>query len=378
MPHSFLPPSGAAAWSQCAQWPTMNKLYPQDDTAESIEGTAAHWVCSELLRGRTYPVGHIAPNSVAVTEEMLDGADLYRDSLETRLFFKAPPGYTSVEEIVYIPSIHADCFGTPDAWEYFPGDAHLEIVDYKYGHGFIDEYFNKQGLLYALGAIEALLKAGIMLPDPEKISVSFTVVQPRCYYRGAPVRTHSYTVAEAAQYIRQIEAAALAATTPNPTATTNPECGHCPGRHACSALQRAAYNDAEYADERQPHNLSPQAAALELRMLERSYERLGARVDGLKELTLANIKNGASIPYYRVEAGKGRRNWTASAEQIIAIGIVLGKDLSKPGVITPAQAEKLGLDEAVSNSYSQITPGSLKLIQQNNADARRVFSEPGE
>jgi hypothetical protein len=55
------------------------------------------------------------------------------------------------------------------------------------------------------------------------------------------------------------------------------------------------------------------------------------------------------------------------------MGQLFGVDLSKPGVKTPKQAKKSGVDEAVIKAYS-ITPlGSIKLVPDNPADARRVF-----
>jgi hypothetical protein len=361
--HSFLPPSGASAWSRCALWPTMNANHPQDDSPESIEGTAAHWVVTELLSGRTVTESATAPNGVIVSGEMLDGADLVCETVGRRL----PVAQLHLEETLAIPAIHADCFGTPDIWAY--SDGHLEVIDYKFGHGFVDEYFNLQGLLYAIGI---LWKLGIYTTYTG--TISFTVVQPRCYYRGEPVRTHTYTIAEAGEYIDAMRSAALMAHQQQPTAITGEQCEQCPGRHACSALQRSAYSAAEHADNRQPHTLTPQAAALELRMLERAYERLGARVDGLKELTLANIRAGAHIPYYRAEAGKGKAQWNVSDETIITVGKMLGKDLSKITAVTPNQAKKY-IDESVIIGYSQHIPGSVKLIPENNSDARRVFGK---
>jgi hypothetical protein len=347
----------------------MNAQFPQDDSPESIEGTAAHWVVSELLSGRTVIEGQISPNGVSISGEMLDGADLVCETVGRRM----PVAQLHIEETVSIPQIHAECFGTPDIWSYSPGNPHLEIIDYKFGHGFVDEYFNLQGLLYALGILAHLKVASVV--DIRHVSVSFTVVQPRCYYRGEPVRTHSYTIQDAAEYIDALQSAAAMAKQPQPLAVTGDQCSHCPGRHTCSVLQRAAYSDAEYADNRQPHTLSPQSAALELRMLERALSRLEARVDGLRELTLANIKAGANIPYYRLEAGKGRVQWTAAPEQIITIGQMLGKDLSKPGVVTPSQAAKLSIDASVISAYSQLIPGAQKLVPENNSDARRVFGK---
>ena len=71
--HSYLPPSGAHVWSKCAAWPRMNERFPQEyDSAAGAEGTAAHWLAWELLRGIT-PMGLTAPNGIVVTDEMIEG-----------------------------------------------------------------------------------------------------------------------------------------------------------------------------------------------------------------------------------------------------------------------------------------------------------------
>lgn len=367
--HSFLPPSGASAWVRCALWPTMNARYPQADSAASIEGTAAHWVATTMLDPQIIQpkAGDIAPNGVSVTDEMVEGGELVRDTVRARM-----PGLKlHIEERIAATRIHPDCFGTPDVWAHTGASHHIEILDYKYGHGFVDEYFNWQGLAYLAGILESAYDVDKF---PNDITVSFTIVQPRCYYGGSPVRTHDFSVKDIPPYMLRLRDAASAAMQPTPTATTNPECCHCAGRHACSALQRAAYSDAEFADDRQPFDLSPQAAALELRMLERAYDRLGSRVDGLKELTLANIRAGKSVPYYKLEPGRGKVAWTVPDEQVITLGQMFGKDLSKPGVLTVTQARKLGIDEGVTLAYSQIIPGSQKLVAQNNVEVRKVFT----
>jgi hypothetical protein len=369
--HSFLPPSGASAWLRCAQWPTMNALYPQDDSPESIEGTAAHWVGTELIAGRVHSEGSCAPNGPIVTGEMVDGAELLRDTVAARM----PGLQLHIEEKIAATQIHPLCFGTPDVWARTGASKRIEIVDYKFGHGFVDEWFNSQLMTYLAAIIEKEFDPARI---PTDIIVAFTIVQPRCYHRGAPVRTHEFSIKEIQPYMIALRDAATAATQPNPPATTNPECVYCPGRHACSALQRAAYSDAEFADARQPHDIPLPAAALELRMLERAYERLGARVDGLRELILANLRAGQPVPHYKLEAGRGRAQWTITPEQLITVGQLLEKDLSKPGVVTPAQAKKIGVDDSVISAYSEITSGSLKLVQQNNSDIRRVFTSNGE
>ena len=372
--HSILPPSGAAAWRRCGLWVAMNQAFPQPDSPETLEGTAAHWVAWEILAGRPVAEGTPAPNGVIVTDEMIEGGELLVATIRERMPLEQF-GQWHIEEPVQIPRVHPQCWGTPDAWGFALSLATLEVVDYKFGHRFVDEYENDQGVAYTAGIIDVLaekLGKGPGLLD-QVITVNFTIVQPRCFYKGKPVRTWSVKASDLRGHINILAGAAEKALLPEPTAVTNEECRDCPGRHACPALQRAAYADAEYAVKSSPVELSPAAASLELRMLERSLERLQARVDGMREAVATYIRQGHSVPFHRAQQGYGRQQWTMPPEQVIAMGQLMGVDLSKPGVKTPTQAKKAGVDEAVIKAYS-ITPlGSIKLVPDNPADARRVF-----
>ena len=372
--HSILPPSGAGAWKLCGLWVAMNQAYPQPDTPESLEGNAAHWVFAEMLAGRPVLEGMQAPNGVFITDEMIEGGELVVDTVRARMPVErfGPP---RVEEAVAIPRIHAQCWGTPDIWAFSASPLVLEVVDYKFGHRFVDEYENDQGVAYIAGLVDVLAAKfgeGSGLFD-QRLKVNFTVIQPRCFYKGSPVRTWSVMASDLRAHTNQLANAAGVALAPNPPAVTNSECGDCPGRHACPALQKAAYHDAEFAVKSSPVELPPAAASLELKMLERSLERLQSRVEGMREAVATYIRQGHSVPWHRAEQGYGRQQWTMPVDQVLAMGSLMGVDLSKPGVKTPKQALKSGVDEAVIKAYS-ITPlGSIKLVPDNPADARRVF-----
>lgn len=373
--HAFLPPSSASSWALCALWPTMNQRYPREASAEAAEGTAAHWAAWEILANRECKEGTAAPNGQIITEEMLDGADLLVDIIRARI-----PAMPHIEDQIAIP-FGTGNFGTPDVWAVSSHRQQIEIIDYKFGHRFVDEFWNFQGLCYLAGIVEILSKLwriGPGLMDQQGLTVSFTVVQPRCFYKGKPVRTHTFQLIEAREHFNRLANMAEASTVSAPVATTNVHCIDCPGRHACSALQLAAYSDAEVSNARSPVDLTPEAAALELRFLSRSLDRLEARVDGLKELVIANLRAGKGVPYFRLEPGYGRKSWTIPDGQVIAIGQMFGKDLSKVAVVTPNQASKAGIDESVvaANSFTPST--ALKLVAENPADARKVFGQPQE
>lgn len=368
--HSILPPSGAAAWRRCPMWVTMNQRYPKPDTPESQEGTAAHWVFGEMLAGRPMHDGLQAPNGVYVTAEMIEGGELVCDVVAAR-GLRNP----RVEVPVRCNYIHAQCWGTPDLSEYLPDQWCIEILDYKFGHKFVDEFENDQGIAYSAGLLEELdktLDKGSGLID-QSLKINFTVIQPRCFYKGSSVRTWSFMAHELRTHINLLATAAAKALEPNPVAITNAECGYCPGRHTCPALQQAAYSDAEFAVMSAPVELSPTAASLELKMLQRAQDRLDARVEGLREAVLAMARQGHRVPWHKVTQGDARTIWTHPPEDVIAVGQLMGVDIAKPGVLTPKQAAKAGIDDTVIKAYSITPPGAFKLEPDSPADARRVF-----
>lgn len=373
--HSFLPPSGAAAWRVCAMWPTMNQLYGQGGTQESREGTAAHWAFAELLEGRPICDGLVAPNDVVLTEEMIEGAELVREVVEARIPKRGMMHRLHIESRVSIPEVHELCFGTPDIWGFDQETMTLEVIDYKYGHKFVDEYDNYQGVAYVCGIIDVLAQhfgVAVSLLD-QGLRVNFTVIQPRCFYRGNAVRTWSFMASDIRAHVNQLKAAALEALEVSPKSTTNEECCHCPGRHACQALQKAAYRDAEISTQTLPDELTPDAASLELKFLQRALDRLQSRCDGLTETVTAFARSGKVTPWHSVEQGYGRQVWTVSPEQVAALGDLYSVQLRKTAVVTPKQAAKIGIDESVISAYSVTPTGKIKLIPANPADAARVF-----
>lgn len=369
--HSFLPPSGAKAWSVCPMWATMNATFPQDDTPETLEGEAAHWVLSEaLLTGKLMSEGEITPNGTPVTLEMIEGAELAAGFISP-LMLECPTW--KIEQSFLIPRIHKDCFGTPDFWSYREGV--LNVVDYKFGHRFVDAFECLQLIAYAAGSIWGLadqLATGVGTLD-QHLRVRFTIIQPRCYRQQSPIRTWEVHASDLRPYFNKLQYAAELATSQNPKAVTNPECRDCPGRHACQTLQEAAYSDSEYSSQSTPLELPPAAASLELRMMERALERLQSRVDGLRGQLVLQAKSGASLPHHALQQGYGRTTWTVSDAEVLSLGALYNVDLSKPGLKTPQQAKKLGIDDAVITAYSKTPMGEIKLIPHNSADARRVF-----
>lgn len=359
--HSILSPSSAPIWKHCAAYPTMSRKYPGEESEEAKEGTAAHWAAWEIFAGNPAFEGMVASNGVIATQEMIDGAEL----LIGTLLSIAPHGAWNIEQTVDIFD-DLDCHGTPDAWSYDEQSCTLTIVDYKFGHRFVEEFENDQCVLYARGIIDML---GV---DDQTLKVDVVIVQPRCYYRGEPVRTWHLMGSDIRGQINMLRMAGERALDIDPQATTNPGCRHCPARHDCPALQKATYADVETSTCSTPINITAQAAAIELKMLERAQDRIEARIKGLSAFILNQVKLGQRVPHYQLSQSYGNRKWLLDDKTVASVGDAFGYDLRKNAVVTPSQAIKLGIDEAVIKEYSVVPMGELKLTP--SPDPRKLFS----
>lgn len=157
--HAILSPSGAEGWMNCNGKPFMEKGLPDDESEYAAEGTAAHTLAQMCLthghptleyKGTRITVGH---RTFEVTDEMAEHVQKYVNIVralsvngELLIEQKLPIGHITGEE---------GATGTSDAVVLAVNDDELIIVDLKYGQGVkVFAERNKQGMLYALGALE--------------------------------------------------------------------------------------------------------------------------------------------------------------------------------------------------------------------------------
>lgn len=370
MGHMFLPPSGAGDWVHCPYWPTANRDNPQPDTPASIEGNCAHTVVSDMLtKGRIVEVGQPidAGSPHLVDAEMLEGAQMYvADVLENA---KGQGVY--VEQKVYATSIHEDhCGGTPDAFAWVNA-SHLVVWDYKYGHDYVPAFQNWQLMTYVRGILDTFDIDGL---QEQRLTVDMRLIQPRNYDREGHVRSWSAKASDLRAFWNILRGSADEATSPNPQARTGTHCKHCPGRHTCPTLQRAAYAQTKYAGQGQPFALSGEALGKELRRLQDSRELIDARITGLEMEAAAKIKARESVDGFTLERGLGRTYWSIPFEKIVEQGQMWGVKTQQDKAITPRQAIQAGMPEAVVASLSKRAPTEEKLVRNENTVAIKLFS----
>jgi hypothetical protein len=383
--HDILAPSAAPRWVHCpASVPLEAQRPDQADTPANAEGKAAHHIAAEQLRalkagvtpGFVAVAGDMTPGGVVITDEMIEAVQLFVDDVVDSVGHDCLE-YLHIEEYQPIPHVHTNNGGTPDVWwaAIRPGvGAYVHVRDFKYGHRFVDAYENWQLIDYAIGIIGRGEFAGI---PPERIEIELAIVQPRSYHPIGPIRFWKLTGAELlGQYFVALKDAALSAMGNNPSAVVGPWCYDCEARGGCSALQRAGDNAMDFAMSATLQDLPPEALGVELRMSERALTLLESRVAGLQAQATALIQSGQFVPGYEIQRANTREIWMKPPAEIFALGDLMGVNLRKDSApITPSQARKAGIDEAIVAGYSGRPPGKPQLTPTNTAVTRRVFQK---
>lgn len=375
--HAAIAPSGLARTVQCNGWLQMAAKFPEPaPTEESLEGDAAHWVALMMARVQRDGIGAIpcagqrAPNGVIIDEEMIDAGHVYLEALE------GLPGVG--EQAVKITRVHEhQCWGTPDFWQYSPVTKRLRVVDFKYGHRYVEVFANWQLMAYAAGIMEEV--DGI---DEDQIALELVIVQPRNFHKDGPIRAWGANgrlkATSLRTYINEAYDAAYKALMPNPETRTGPECRDCPARHGCDTLRKAAYNAVDVAGDTDVSLHDAGDIGRELRILHLAQERLKARVTGLEEQAIAKLKAGSVVPFYKLDETKPRQGWDGTVDDIMDMVSLVSPDVADKIVTrklcTPKQAIKAGIDATVIAQYATNPRGTLKLAPDSLSTASKVFS----
>jgi len=380
--HYFLAPSSASLTIHCEAAPLLTSRYPEPDDDSTRAGSASHWAGAELFAGRYPRAGSLAPNGVILDQDMIDGAEMWYESVMATLSaFPNEPLASNllIESPVVNDALHpTHNGGTPDslAWRLGPAPLrYLFIDDYKYGHAVVEAFENWQMINYA--ALE-LRRVGANGLDDQNIYVQMRVIQPRAPHRDGPVRTWTVKASDLRPYFNRLAQKYAAATGADPQARPGEWCKtqYCSAARGCVALQRAASYVTQQAHAAQTYDTAPADAAIELRQLEEAAAIISARRDAVQEHVGALLRQGIPVPGYYLEAGRGSERIRAGEEAaFVAAAELYGVDVRKPlATITPLQARGKGVPQEITDLFSERRPGEMKVTRDDTL-ARRIFGK---
>ena len=356
----------------------MEASYPETEPDQpELEGTAAHWVAADVLKryqAGEVPVdsdylGTITEEGVVVTPEMWDAVDGYICKVMRSVGGRANVGHLHVEQKIQIPIFENTIEGTPDVWYVNPSDNSLHIWDFKYGWGIVEAFYNWQLLCYALGVVHNL-RAGVV----HVYKIVLHVHQPRPYHPDGPVRQWVINPSLLDSYAIQLSEAVIRAKLPNPPLKVGRHCKDCKASHSCPALGESVYTMLDFIGKSLPDELQGSDLGKHLTCLRDLKSLVDGRLDSIEVQALSHIKSGVSVPGWVAEPKSNMRIWAVDTASVKAMGELMGVSTVVEKPITPAQAEKAGVDKKVVNSLVDKRPGELGLRPQAaSKTAEKVF-----
>ncbi len=172
--HAILSASGAHRWLNCPPSAQLERQFSEQASAAAKEGTIAHVLAEQKLRGA---LGFFSADveGLDADEEMdrytNDYVDFVLESIESAKL-QCPDPRVLIEQRLDFSEFVPEGFGTGDC--IIVGDGSLHVIDFKYGQGVVVECEdNPQMKLYALGALNLF----DVLYDIDEIAMS--IFQPR-------------------------------------------------------------------------------------------------------------------------------------------------------------------------------------------------------
>lgn len=343
---------------------------PTIETREQAEGSVAHIVAMKHGQGlgAEWGVGRTLEyngTTWTVDDDMVDGAIMYKNEAQINGRF---------EETVAIPDVHpTECAGTPDWWHCWM-DAVLKllkVIDYKYGHRYVEVWEHWQLVAYAAGIAR-------FLNLPLDFPVKLVIVQPRCY-TGAPVREWPTTVEVIYKLCAdRIAPAARLALEPNPPTLTGRHCIDCRARDKCKTLQYSNANIVDFIGTAELSHMSDDAVGQELRILKAAQKQLEARYTGLYERANHLARAGTRIAYWSLEPTRGKYDWLPETpvDNVAAMGDMVNVNLRKPlKLLTPTQAIDAGIDASIIAMYAKRFNGATRLVEDDATKLRKIFGD---
>lgn len=362
-------PSGLDLTMACAASLLLQLMAePVEPTEEELEGQAAHWHALQWACGNRMEVGALfkaAGKDWTVDTDMVAGAKLYA---REAVFHNEARFETSVA----CHDVHPDSWGTPDYYRWIPEANLLKVVDYKYGHRYVDAFENWQLIAYAIGVIR-------QLNIPMTAMVKLVIVQPRCYFGGDQHgQEWTTTVTKLFEYVARAAMQAAVALAPNAPAHTGKHCLDCDARHLCKTLQHNGMHIAEYTSVGEAVNLPVDALGTEARIVQDAYNILRARLEGLKTQIQFHVDRGTPVPYWVNAPTRALLKWNenVTVDDIRMLGLAAGVNTIHPNKpITATQAVDAGVAPEIIKEYATRGAAGKALKPETNTLARKVFAK---
>lgn len=334
---------------------------PDEDSAASLLGTAAHALAEICLRDERAPDDYLGrkvidadPASVVdedmaaavgqylkVTRKAVGRADFH--AIEQKLTL-APLGGAVTKAVT------KTMFGTGDFIAYRRANKTLLVIDYKHGAGVVVEARNNPQLRYY--GLAALVNLSQLVGGSAPVErVRMAIVQPRAPHADGPVRSDEIDAKSLLDWGRaQLVPAAEATRKPDAPLHPGSHCRFCPAAAICPALRashmqaaKMAFSGAETGGA-EPDTTVELLNNTDLRQILDAAKNIRAWLAAVEKHARDTIADGGAVPGYKLVAARATRKWVdeAKAADRLCEQFGLGDEdiFETPKMRSPAQVEK--------------------------------------
>lgn len=345
---------------QCNGSLIMPVIESENVSATRAEGDAAHWLIQQVHSGKFTAdeiVEKKAPNGVFITEDMVENVTPYLDGI-------GRDGRTEV------PSMITD----GKTWEInsradhiaLRGDT-LYVDEFKYGWSIIEAEKNWTLLAHAF----AHFNSDYNVAQPQKYV--FTVYQPRPQHPKGKIRSWSITKEALLVYYNQLSRTLFK---PSETLVTGNECRNCQSRIACPASLKALMNSIDISESVYVATIDNNALSDLMDTMKRAEDVIEQTKKAYTELAKYRIKQGQIVRNYQLENELTNRNWKPDTKPEV-LQAMTGIDVQKKVIVTPSQAEKLGVSPDFVKLFTHREIKGTKLTRiDENTKAEKLFNQP--
>lgn len=338
----------------------------QGESEPAREGTAVGEYLSEMIRQRTETpnFGVNATNGYFVNDDMKFYArETYRNVLES-----AQGNEITTEERIDWMADSTKIRGSYDIS--FVVGSTLHIEDLKYGWGIVEAKDNWQLLGYAIGQHKRLLEKGVYID-----TIVMRIHQPRPYHPEGPIRTWTITLDEMFGYYHQV-VGQVRSYYNGGALVTGSACKYCDAAAACPALNKAFHQAVDIVTrDYEEKELTNDDVAKLIAIIERAEDIIEIKSTSIKQLAMSRLQNNQVIPGYGMVQKFGDRAWKPgiTAE---TIKMMTGVDITKVDMMSPAQAEKAGLNKKMVAQIAVKPPKGFEIKKVNiNEQADKLFNK---
>ncbi|MCL6456974.1 MAG: DUF2800 domain-containing protein [Gorillibacterium sp.] len=302
--HALLSASASHRWLHCTPSAQLEATLPDTGSEAARRGTLAHEIAELKLRKHfTEPMG---PRKYTAALKKFKSHELYEPVMEEHTdayldygqsivhAFPSPP-FVAIERKVDLTDYVPESFGTSDC--IIIGSGQLHVIDYKNGSGVpVPAEDNPQMKLYALGALKAF---SLLFPIRE---IHLAIVQPKVWDHPSE---WSLPVEDLIAWGESIKPIAQQAFNGEGDYSVGSHCGFCRAKERCATRVKQLLDAGTKAPMRPPLITWEEVADVL-----RKAEGIVSWYNSLKELTLAEVLKGGTVPGWKAVEGRGSRQYT--------------------------------------------------------------------